>query len=147
MLYYLIYVSKAAKLMDEDDLTAILELSKARNSKAGITGMLLYIKGPILNNSTGNFIQVLEGREDDVKKLFNRIKVDTMHHSIVLVAESTIEKRNFSNWLMAFKVVTGGISPNDEHYFNIENFKTYHSKPREFNVPLNYLKTFYSMYS
>lgn len=147
MLHYLIYVSKAAKLMDEEDLNAILKQSRSRNSQAGVTGMLLYLKGSSINNTNGNFIQVLEGKKAEVKKLFDKIKANDMHHSVVLVAESPIEKRNFSDWVMGFKVLSGSSLSHPDGYINIEEFYKYQSKPKDFNVALNYLKTFYSMYS
>ena len=39
--------------------------------------MLLYFNGSTLNSPTGNFMQVLEGEEADIKELYNKIKMDT----------------------------------------------------------------------
>ena len=53
------YVSSATHLMTEDELAAILDVSRERNARDGITGLLLY--------SDGDFIQVLEGPEAPVR--------------------------------------------------------------------------------
>ena len=49
----IIYISSAAKKMDDDDLLDILKTSRENNKKNDISGMLLY--------DNGSFIQVLEG--------------------------------------------------------------------------------------
>ncbi|HSM42684.1 MAG TPA: BLUF domain-containing protein, partial [Afifellaceae bacterium] len=57
-MYCLVYVSAAHHLMGDDELTEILETSRARNAAAGITGMLLY--------KDGSFMQLLEGAKTNV---------------------------------------------------------------------------------
>ncbi|WP_419835757.1 BLUF domain-containing protein [Endozoicomonas atrinae] len=51
----LVYVSSASRVMDEHELTALLEQSRDRNLRQNVTGMLIYCDG--------NFFQVLEGEE------------------------------------------------------------------------------------
>lgn len=56
----LIYVSSAVNLMSEDELLDLLAQSSQRNKRKGVTGLLLY--------AGGNFIQVLEGEQSDVRR-------------------------------------------------------------------------------
>lgn len=75
-MYYLIYVSAATELMNNDQLLALLEQSRRNNERHRITGMLLY--------KSGNFMQYIdlkldprelaeEGRDAlEVITLFNR---------------------------------------------------------------------------
>jgi hypothetical protein len=94
MLFSLIYVSSAPHQMSSEELVEILRVSHKNNAPRAITGMLLY-KG-------GNFMQVLEGPEKDVREIFAKIEKDPRHHSIIVLAEEEIEERQFAAWEMAF---------------------------------------------
>jgi hypothetical protein len=94
MLFSLIYVSSAEKEMNTEELLGILRASHNNNTPRTITGMLLY-KG-------GNFMQVLEGPEENVREIFAKIEKDPRHHSIIVLSEEYIEERQFSAWEMAF---------------------------------------------
>ena len=72
----LIYASSATRLMNEEDLLAILKKSHENNGQLNITGMLLY-RG-------GNFLQVLEGEEKVVDERFKVIMGDPRHHQVTL---------------------------------------------------------------
>jgi hypothetical protein len=50
-MFYLLYVSSAVKLMDNDELLKLHKLSQKNNEKSEITGMLLY--------QEGNFMQII----------------------------------------------------------------------------------------
>ncbi len=90
----LIYVSYATRKMSAKDLLKILEVARERNAKEGITGMLLY--------RDRYFIQVLEGEEENVDKVFSSISKDTRHGNLMLVQKSWIKERTFSEWFMGF---------------------------------------------
>ena len=81
--------------MDNWGLMGILETARIKNEKLGVTGMLLY-KG-------GNFMQMLEGKKEDVLALFDTILLDRRHYGVVKISACEIEYRNFSNWSMGFK--------------------------------------------
>ena len=93
-MYYIVYVSTATALFSVDMLTDLLEASRRRNAAAGISGMLLY-KG-------GNFMQVLEGPEDAVHQLYERIERDPRHHGSIVLIKGTQAQRQFPEWLMGF---------------------------------------------
>ena len=71
MLHQLLYVSVETHPYTEKDLAALLEQSRSKNKKLGITGMLLYYKK--------HFLQVLEGEKDVVFELFRVIRKDQRH--------------------------------------------------------------------
>ena len=115
-MYYLIYVSTAVNLMDTQELTEILTISRKKNLEHSITGMLLYAEG--------TFIQVLEGAEEDVKLIYSNIIKDTRHKNLIKLVNSSIERRAFPEWSMGFAAVDketlselkGYISPDDIYF-------------------------------
>lgn len=96
-MYYIVYVSSAAKLFTEEELKEIVDISIRNNTSLGITGMMLY--------NDGNFIQVLEGEEETVKKRYHIIERDSRHSGILILSEGKLEKRSFPDWSMGFKVI------------------------------------------
>ncbi|MDN3582889.1 BLUF domain-containing protein [Mucilaginibacter flavus] len=94
---YLVYVSTAKRLMNEEELLDILTVARTQNKVHHITGMLLY--------SQGTFIQVLEGEKDNLSQLFKNIELDTRHKNVIKLMTGTINQRNFPDWLMAFASV------------------------------------------
>lgn len=94
MMNYLIYVSTSAKFLNDAELKELLAQSRINNSKAGITGILLYNKG--------TFFQVLEGEEDHVQITFEKIKNDPRHKSIIIMKRGNLSRRNFPDWSMGF---------------------------------------------
>lgn len=91
----LVYVSFETRPMAEDDLMKILESARRNNEPRHVTGMLLY--------RDGYFIQALEGEEEDVDYIYQRILKDDRHKSILLVAKENVETRAFGVWSMGFK--------------------------------------------
>jgi hypothetical protein len=92
MLVRLMYASRAADSVDQDELLAILKQSKAGNAAAGITGVLCF--------SGGIFLQVLEGGRMPVNALYNRIASDPRHRDVVLLTYQEIGERRFAGWSM-----------------------------------------------
>lgn len=116
-----IYVSKATKAMTEKEILDILEESRERNKKSGITGMLLYVKE--------NFFQVLEGEDKDVLQTYERIEKDQRHSNIILIEKLNISRRTFPEWSMGFKYLT------DENINEVEGYSEFLNKymePEEF---------------
>ena len=81
----------------------MLQKSTHRNTKAGITGLLLY--------KEGSFMQVLEGEEKPVKALFSKISHDPRHRNIITLIQERIEKREFAEAAMAFRDLETGEKP------------------------------------
>jgi len=95
LLYQIVYTSTAADSFSRAELMELLKGSVQRNTRAGITGLLLY------QDST--FMQVLEGEEAAVITLFSRISRDPRHHHVIPLIHEPIERRNFSDSAMAFR--------------------------------------------
>ncbi|MRI35105.1 hypothetical protein EOPP23_19245 [Endozoicomonas sp. OPT23] len=94
-LYQIVYTSSSSELMESAELEIILASARKNNANNKVTGMLLY--------SEGVFIQVLEGPEQAVRETYELIARDPRHHGAIVLLESGIENRNFSNWAMGFK--------------------------------------------
>ncbi len=95
MIYTLVYISFAAGGLREKELSEILEASRRNNQKRGITGLLLYAEG--------NIIQVLEGNQEEVEALYEKIGLDERHERITRLFAGHSETRLFSEWSMAYK--------------------------------------------
>ncbi len=94
MLFHLIYVSTAVAPMSEEDLVSLLHQCRARNERHRITGMLLY--------RDGHFMQVLEGEEANVMRIFKDIEHDRRHKNVDVLRAEYIQNREFPNWTMGF---------------------------------------------
>jgi hypothetical protein len=89
--------------MDAAALEALLLLSRQWNTAQGLTGML--IDRYSTDADKGYFIQMLEGGERDVRALYEKIRRDKRHHTVLTLGEGEIESRMFSEWAMGFKNV------------------------------------------
>ena len=102
MLVRLMYASRAAASVNQDELVAILKKSKVNNPGIGVTGVLCF--------SSGIFLQVLEGGRNAVSKLYNHIASDPRHHDVVLLSYEEIGERSFAGWSMG-QVNLGRLNP------------------------------------
>ena len=92
--YALIYTSRAKSAISDDELLKILKVSRKNNTIANITGVLLY--------RNQHFIQLLEGPEEAVNRIYDTIKQDERHHHIQLVYSGSKENRQYEGWTMGF---------------------------------------------
>ena len=90
----LVYVSFATKVMMDEELRSLLQAARDKNKELDITGMLLY--------RDGFFIQALEGEEETVLNLYNKIKTDPRHRSVLQIYREGIKNRAFEDWSMGF---------------------------------------------
>lgn len=94
-MFQLVYKSKPVVGYDPDDCTDILYEARSNNPKMGITGALLF---------TGSyFVQALEGAEDAVRSVYEKVKKDPRHQDIQCLSEQEIETSEFGRWTMAFQ--------------------------------------------
>lgn len=92
----LVYVSHASKSMSHQELVEILDKARHNNAAIGVTGILLY-------DGQDLFLQVLEGPENKVEHLYDKIKTDARHHRVLTLWRSKITSRSFPDWKMGFK--------------------------------------------
>lgn len=90
------YISKAEKKFSDSEIIQMLSGFHKNNEKNNISGVLLY-------NGAGTFIQVIEGDEADVDRLYKSINNDKRHSKITCLRRATVTKRSFSEWRMGFR--------------------------------------------
>jgi hypothetical protein len=89
----LIYLSRATQTIDRAELTQIAAVSSANNARVNVTGALLYCNG--------YFLQVLEGAEDALNVLLEKIGEDRRHVDVQVIQRRKGIAREFANWAMA----------------------------------------------
>jgi hypothetical protein len=94
-MFRLVYVSSAVNPFSKQELLDLLAKSRANNERLDITGMLLY--------KDGDFMQLLEGDEQAVRKLYAVIAKDPRHEGTITLVDEAITERLFANWSMAFR--------------------------------------------
>jgi hypothetical protein len=99
-LYHLVYASAAAPGFGLTDLEEILKVAREHNSRAGVTGMLLF--------EGTSFLQVLEGPIGVLDPLMERIRLDPRHDGAVLLLREPIDERSFNDWTMGYTELTLG---------------------------------------
>ena len=88
-----IYVSEKTDT-SSDSLTDIYDISQKNNSESGISGCLLI--------GSNSYLQLLEGPDSEVDKLYSKIKMDSRHKKVKKLFEEHIEEKSFSSWSMKF---------------------------------------------
>jgi hypothetical protein len=89
----LVYISQAVVGITDEQVQNILRSSRQNNSAQGITGVLVY--------GGGLFMQVLEGPEQPVLRLYVKILDDRRHTDCRLIHISPAEEQVFQKWSMA----------------------------------------------
>ncbi len=112
-MFYIIYFSSARKLFTDADLSDILTKSRVNNTSKDITGLLLYHDGSIL--------QILEGDKDVVMDLYYTIEMDNRHNNVIEMVSGMTDVRNFPDWSMGFKTVTGSEWEKLSGYLKLNN--------------------------
>lgn len=88
----LVYRSKATHEPTEAELEAILFTARAFNAHSEVTGVLLL--------ASGRFFQYLEGPEDSVREVFNRVAASSLHREVVVLFSQAVASRMFDTWHM-----------------------------------------------
>ncbi len=87
--------------MNAVELEQLLLKSRVWNASKSLTGLLIYRYSDEADR--GHFIQMLEGEESEVIALYDKIRRDKRHHTILTLSKGNIENRMFSEWAMGFK--------------------------------------------
>lgn len=89
----LTYISNFSKSLTKKEIENIATISQTNNSREGITGVLL--------SCNGIFFQILEGDEENIDRLYEKILKDDRHNQILcLKSELSVTKRRFPEWSM-----------------------------------------------
>ncbi|TRD10581.1 hypothetical protein FGU71_00990 [Erythrobacter insulae] len=86
----LTYRSVAAVDLSARELQDLTTQARARNHKAGVTGMMIY--------QDGQFFQKLEGPPESLKTIWASISADRRHRDIEMLSEHIVPARLFSDW-------------------------------------------------
>ncbi len=73
----------------------IVRQAAPRNGLEGITG-LLYAEGDA-------FLQAIEGPDDSIADLLDRLRRDDRHRDIRIMVDRAIDQREFGDWTMAYR--------------------------------------------
>ena len=91
LIYQMAYYSVASQPITRDLMQAIVKTSQDNNYQNEITGLLLA--------DTTIFVQWIEGPENAVEFLYNKIKKDCRHHSVTELMSGSFQiDRVFSEW-------------------------------------------------
>ncbi|HLI66013.1 MAG TPA: BLUF domain-containing protein [Caulobacteraceae bacterium] len=114
--YRLIYASRIAPVCQDDLRAALMDIvpgAIGKNRALRVSGLLVAHKGW--------FVQVLEGRQDAVERLFETITSDRRHHHALPLSAGHADARLFEAWSMAARVLASGdeavlaaLNPKDE---------------------------------
>ena len=96
-IFLLVYVSNASRELTSLGVKNIEEVSHVNNTKLEVTGILLF--------SANRFMQILEGPELGVLRIFLNIRKDSRHHGMDLLRHGAIPKRQFGGWSMRLSAI------------------------------------------
>jgi len=92
---YLSFATLKLKSDPSNEIDKILSEAEKHNTQVGITGELIY--------RNGIFLQLLEGRKEDVELILGRILLDHQRHeNLKVLLKQPMVERIFPNWSMAF---------------------------------------------
>ena len=91
------YVSSAVPEFNESMLLDLVDACQKTNERLGVTGMLVY--------SDGNLMQVIEGADLPTFALYERIRRDARHRDVTTVHHQPIEAPEFQGWSMAYNIL------------------------------------------
>jgi len=94
LLVNLIYASQTRPDFSQNDIQDMLRDAIRHNERNGLTGMLLFHSGQI--------VQCLEGSRQAVNEAYQRIVTDARHHSPMILGYQEISQRQFPDWAMGF---------------------------------------------
>ncbi|MEP1217270.1 MAG: BLUF domain-containing protein [Marinobacter sp.] len=86
----------------EPNVARILMESRRNNARREIVGGLYY--------GDDQFFQYLEGEEEAVRNLYDRIASDGRHRNIITLLEEPIDARTFTNWSMKYVPLSSDVN-------------------------------------
>lgn len=113
-LSHVVYRSRPAKVFSDEELLEMLEVFREKNKSLDITGMLLY--------DGSSFIQVIEGDDKIISRLYDSIKRDSRHRMVTTIIDEKLNSREFHNWSMGFYKV------DQQQLNNIEGMSDFFTK-------------------
>lgn len=106
----------------EPNVARILMTSRKNNARTQIVGGLYY--------GDGCFFQYLEGEEDAVRQLYERIARDDRHRKVTTLVEEPLSERTFKNWSMKYVPLSSDV----QKFLDRHDMKSF--QPLNFTRPL-----------
>lgn len=100
-MYRLAYVSTSRTRLSAEDMQDILEAAIRNNKEAGVGGTLLF--------NGISFLQILEGPEDEVTRIYARICADSRHNHVVTIFRESGARRCFDGSPMTLNTMKSDI--------------------------------------
>jgi len=97
-LKFVSYISSQSRTMSKKSIEDFLFQVREKNKHLAITGILLLIQG--------KFVQYIEGPAEEIDKVYDSISKDKRHTEMILLDSGPLEKRQFTDWSMAYKEVS-----------------------------------------
>ena len=122
----ILYLSQSAHNITDQQVQQILESSRRNNPELGLTGVLIY--GGRL------FMQVLEGPDDNVLRMYVRLLDDKRHGDSQILHISPTNERIFQKWSM------GVIKSDPLQFHHISKLREQRSEsvqPKAFTAGMN----------
>mgnify|MGYP000212157287 CR=1 FL=1 len=94
------YYSSEARSFNDTKLIDLVQNAIRKNKAEGLSGILLY--------AGGCFFQIIEGPDNAIDALYEKIEIDRRHTAVSKVLDEPISHRRFSEWSM------GGIALDPE---------------------------------
>lgn len=98
-MFALLYTSSAVTKFSDEDLSALYQQSAKNNFKLNVTGYLYF--------RHGNFFQYIEGEEQTVIELMERIERDNRHTITQILYDKTLVEHRFPEWSMQYLHLDG----------------------------------------
>lgn len=86
------YISKIVGNINEEEIDELARKSSENNQKRNISGVLIYIRGL--------FFQILEGDDDQVEQIYQKILSDERHKDVMCLKTEYDIERLFPDWAM-----------------------------------------------
>src|SRR5688572_4107791 len=96
----LTYTSRARLDLSDEDLAAIQQTARHLNALDGISGLLLF--------DGSRFLPIVEGAEDAIDTLVERLRMDPRHSAFEVRDERYVDRRSFPDWSMELARVSAG---------------------------------------
>lgn len=129
MIYRKAYISHAALNVTDDDVQKILDVSRRNNAANQLTGLLMF------HNDI--FFQIIEGPYENLEACYARIKRDTRHKTVQLLAEGPDESRAFDEWQMRYVPLDHLSSESRSHAAQLSGLADRRNKTRARNAEVN----------
>ena len=92
--FQLFYVSNSSAECRKSDLDNIIHVAQEKNKERDLTGVLMF--------RANTFLQILEGKKEDVLSLYQKLHLDTRHKNLLCIFERETNQRLFTNWSMSY---------------------------------------------